>query len=116
MGGVSNGAGAFYGANLTPDEFGPGTYWMVEGSAGFPLTAAATFWLLAGYQAAPGHSAYEVQGELDWTVAKDAIVGLAAGYTSRGPAGGCGLCANDNAGDAAVQLRFRRNFGGGAID
>jgi hypothetical protein len=89
---------------------------MVEGSAGFPLTAAATFWLLAGYQAAPGHSAYELQAELDWTVAKDAILGLAAGYTSKGAAGGCGLCSNADLSDAAVQLRFRRNFGGGAID
>ena len=71
---------------------------------------------MGGYQAAPGHSAYEVQAEIDWTVAKDAYVGLAAGYTSLGPAGGCGLCSNDNVSDAAVQLRFRRNFGGGAID
>ena len=116
MGGVSNGAGAFYGANLTPDEFGPGTYWMVEGSAGFVLSSAASLWFLGGYQAAPGHSAYEVQAEIDWTVAKDAYVGLAAGYTSHGAAGGCGLCGNNNTGDAAVQLRFRRNFAGGAID
>jgi hypothetical protein len=116
MGGVSNGAGSYFGNNIAPDAYGSGTYWMVEGSVGFALSSAASLWFLAGYQAAPGHSAYELQAEWDWTVAKDAIVGLAAGYTSKGPAGGSGLGTNDNFSDAAVQLRFRRNFGGGAID
>jgi len=116
MGGVSNAAGSYFGNNIAPAAYGSGTYWMVEGSAGFVLSSAASLWFLGGYQAAPGHSAYEVQAEIDWTVAKDAYVGLAAGYTSKGAAGGCGLCSNNDISDAAVQLRFRRNFGGGAID
>jgi hypothetical protein len=116
MGGVSNGPGSYFGNDIAPNAFGSGTYWMVEASAGLELSSEAEFWILGGYQAAPGHSAYEVQAELDWTVAEEAILGIAAGYTSHGAAGGNGLGSNDNFGDAAIQVRFRRNFAGGALD
>jgi len=116
MGAVSNGAGSYYGNAIAPAAYGSGTYWMAEASAGWKLSSAATLWLLGGYQAAPGASAWEAQTELDVNVAKDAIVGLWVGYASKGPAGSAGLATNDNFSDTAVQLRFRRNFAGGAND
>ena len=80
------------------------------------MSSAATLWLLGGYQAAPGHSGWEAQGEVDVNVAKDAIAALWVGYASKGAAGGNVLGSNDNFSDTAVQLRFRRNFAGGAND
>jgi len=116
MGSVSNGPGSYFGANIAPSAYGSGTYWMVEGSAGWKMSSAATLWVLGGYQAAPGHSGYELQGEVDVNVAKDAIAALWVGYASKGAAGGNVLGSNDNFSDTAVQLRFRRNFAGGAND
>ena len=116
MAGISNGAGSYFGNNIAPAAYGSGTYWMVEGSAGWKMSSAATLWLLGGYQAAPGHSGYELQGEVDVSVAKDAIAALWVGYASKGAAGGNVLGSNDNFSDTAVQLRFRRNFAGGAND
>jgi hypothetical protein len=116
MAGVSNGAGSGFGANIAPAAYGSGTYWMAEASTGWKLTSAATLWLLGGYQAAPGASAWEAQAEVDFNVGKDAIVGAWVGYASKGAAGGSGLATNDNFSDTAVQIRFRRNFAGGAND
>jgi len=116
MASASNGPGSYFGANIAPSAYGSGTYWMAEASAGWKLSSAATLWVLGGYQAAPGASGYEAQTELDVNVAKDAIVGLWLGYASKGSAGGNVLGSNDNFSDTAVQLRFRRNFAGGAND
>ena len=116
MAGISNGAGSYFGNNIAPAAYGSGTYWMAEASTGWKMSSAATLWLLGGYQAAPGHSGYELQGEVDVSVAKDAIAALWVGYASKGAAGGNVLGSNDNFSDTAVQLRFRRNFAGGAND
>jgi len=104
---ASNAAGSAYGANIAPGAYGSGTYWMAGIGGGLAITQALTLYLLAGYQAAPGHSAYELQGELDWKIAKGMVVGAYAAYNSHGTSG---LQSDDNPGITSVQVRFDRTF------
>jgi len=104
---ASNGPGALYGANINPAAYGSGTYWMAGVGGGWALTSAMTLYLLAGYQAAPGHSAVEAQGEVDWTIGKGAKIGAYVGWNSHGTSG---LGSNDNPSVTSAEVRFQRSF------
>jgi hypothetical protein len=107
---VSNGAGSLYGANIQPEGYGNGTYWHVAGQVGFAVTSAFTILLEAGYQAAPGHSAWEAAGEVDWTVGKGAVLAAEVDYLSHGLVGSSGLGSNVLQSNTVVDLMFKRSF------
>jgi hypothetical protein len=101
---ASNAAGSLYGANIQPGAFGTGTYWEAAVGGSWGITSAMTAFLLAGYDAAPGQNAWELQGEVDWTVGKGAKIGAFVGYASKD------LTNDINKARTQAELRFQRTF------